>query len=406
MNSNQPLKRKVVVLENGLISSYTMREALMRELLHNNFEVYILTHTNQFQKEVEAMGLNVIHVGSGNTSIFKIGNYIRRVYSAMKSIKPDICLTFSVRPAVWGNFVARQLNIPVITNISGIGPLFTSNNIAYRFLRKVYPFALQKTKKVFFQNKEDQQVFINYKLANVEKTEWIPGSGVDYNKFKPVLVEKSESGFVFLFIGRLIKDKGILEFVEAAKLVKASNPEISFKVIGPLWHQNLKSNLLSESNLNEWIEQGIIEYLGEKRDVRPYIAEADCVVLPSYREGISNVLLESSSMEKPCIATNVTGCKEVIEDGKTGLLCSVKNSSDLAKKMRQMALMPESALSEMGKQARQKVIKEFDKQIVLDRYIKEIESLLVYSEEKTYSLTKLVKGNFNSRTSLTKSNAI
>ncbi len=379
-------KRKIVVMENGLISTYTVREGLMQELLNQDFEVYILTHTNQFKEEVENMGLKVIDVGSGNTSPLKIFTYIRKVYRCMKQIKPDICLTFSVRPAIWGNLVARALRIPVITNISGIGPLFSSKNIAYRFIRIIYPFALRKTRRVFFQNEEDRNIFISHKFVASHKTGRIAGSGVDSQKFFPIEPSANvDDSFSFLYIGRLIRDKGILEFVEAAKRVKARHPQVIFKVIGPLWKQNLKSNLLTEDIINQWISEGTIQYLGEKKDVRDDIANSDCVVLPSYREGISNVLLESSAMERPCIASDVTGCREIIDHEITGLLCNVKDAEDLANKMERMYYLNPFQREEMGKKAREKVIREFDKKIVIAQYIEEINSIMSALNARTSS---------------------
>ena len=159
-------------------------------------------------------------------------------------------------------------------------------------------------------------LFIKNKFVKKEIAERIPGSGVDYNKFSPCRKDEKKHipDFVFLFIGRLIKDKGIFEFVEAARIIKKKYPQVSFHVIGPFWHQNLKSNTISKSDLQGWIMEGIIEYEGEKKDIRKYIAKADCIVLPSYREGTSNILLEAASMEKPIVTTNTTGCKETVED--------------------------------------------------------------------------------------------
>lgn len=399
-------KRKIVVLENGLISTYTVRDGLMKDLLRQNFEVYVLTHTNQFKDDVEAKGIRVLNVGSGNTNVFKIFIYFCKLFWYMHRIKPEVCLTFSVRPAIWGNLAARILNIPVITNISGIGPLFTSKNIAYKFIRSVYSIALQNTKRVFFQNEEDQEIFISHKFVKREQTALIPGSGIDYIKFSPVYnIQKSHHSFTFLFIGRLIKDKGIFEFIEAAKKVKEKYSESSFKVIGPLWQQNLKSNLVSEHQVGEWVAQGLIEYLGEKKDVRQDIATANCVVLPSYREGISNVLLESSSMETPCIASNVTGCKEVIEDKSTGLLCKPRDSQDLAHKMFQLMEMSSFELSEMGRKARLKVIREFDKQIVLNRYSLEINKVVTSSKRISLNGSNVIKRDFVPATTIAQSQA-
>ncbi|MGH2566460.1 MAG: glycosyltransferase, partial [Ginsengibacter sp.] len=145
-----------------------------------------------------------------------------------------------------------------------------------------------------------------------------------------------------------------------------------FNVMGPFWTQNLKKNTITHTQLQNWIDEGVIDYLGEKKDVRKFIAEADCIVLPSYREGTSNTLLEAASMEKPAITTNTTGCKEIVSDNETGFLCRVKDELDLADKMEKVILLPQEERKEMGKKARQKIIKEFDKQIVIQAYLEAI----------------------------------
>jgi glycosyltransferase involved in cell wall biosynthesis len=370
-------KKKIAVIENGLFSTYTMREGLMQRLLKEGYDVTILTHTNSFVSQVEKTGLHVMNIGSGNLNPWKVLKYIFNLYSALKKIQPDVCLTFSIRPAIWGNFITRDLNIPTITNITGVGPLFTSKNLAYRIARSIYRHALQKTRKVFFQNFDDMNLFLQKKFVRKEIAERVPGSGVDYQKFSPITNAKTdEENFIFLFIGRLIKDKGIFEFVEAARVIRKKFPNIIFNVIGPFWHQNLKSNTITKSDLQSWIVEGIIDYQGEKKDIRKFIAEADCIVLPSYREGTSNILLEAASMEKPIITTNTTGCKETVEDEVTGFLCKVKDAEDLADKMEKMYLLSEEDRKTMGRKGRQKIIKEFDKQIVINAYLKAIHEIL------------------------------
>lgn len=385
MNTDQFQKKKIAVIENGLFSTYTMRDGLMKKLMEKGYDVTILTHTNSFVAQVEKTGLHVINIGSGILNPIKVFKYVFNLYRYLKKIKPDVCLTFSIRPAIFGNIITRLLNIPTITNITGVGPLFTSRNIAYRIARAFYRFALSKTRKVFFQNPDDLNLFLKNKFVSKEVAKSIPGSGVDYEKFSPVYnEEKEENQFIFLFIGRLIKDKGIFEFVEAARILREKYPEILFNVIGPFWYQNLKSNTLSKSELRNWMIEGIIDYEGEKKDIRKSIAKADCIVLPSYREGASNILLEAASMEKPIVTTNTTGCKEIVEDGITGFLCKVKNSNDLASKMEKMYLLSPEERSQMGKKGRQKMIREFDKNIVLNNYLNAINEIL---NEKNYSFS-------------------
>jgi len=356
--------KKIAVIENGLFSTYTMREGLMMHLLKEGCDVYILTHTNRFVPQVEKMGLKVINIGSGNLNPVKVSKYIYNLRKALKKIKPDVCLTFSIRPAIWGNLITRQLKIPTITNITGVGPLFISKNIVYRTARTLYRNALSKTKKVFFQNFDDMNLFIERKFVKSSIAERIPGSGIDFKKFSPIILKE--------FIGRLIKDKGIFEYIDAARIIRKKYPNAVFNVMGPFWTQNLKKNTITHTQLQHWIDEGVIDYLGEKKDVRKFIAEADCIVLPSYREGTSNTLLEAASMEKPTITTNATGCKEIVSDNVTGFLCNVRDEQDLADKMEKMILLPPEERKEMGKKARQKIIKEYDKQIVIQAYLRAI----------------------------------
>lgn len=368
--------KKIAVIENSLFSTYTMRDSLMKALMQKGYEITILTHTNSFVSHVEKTGLKVINIGSGNLNPLKVFKYNLNLFLALKKIKPDVCLTFSIRPAIFGNFITRYLGIPTITNITGVGPLFTSKNPAYRIARFIYRFALVKSKKVFFQNFDDLQLFVEKKFVRKEIAKRIPGSGVDYKKFSPISKKEKEPGnFIFLFIGRLIKDKGIFEFVEAARIIRKKYPDILFHVIGPFWHQNLKSNTISKSELRNWIIEGIIDYEGEKKDIRNFIGKADCIVLPSYREGTSNILLEAASMEKPIITTNTIGCKETVEDGITGFLCQVKNSQDLADKMEMMYLLSADQRNEMGRRGREKMIKEYDKEIVIKNYMDSIDEI-------------------------------
>lgn len=389
MSGSKSENIRVAVLENALLSSYTAREKLMKELVALNYEVYILTNAPENKEKVEAFGVKVINIGSANYNPLEVSGYIFKLAKNLREIKPDVCLTFSIRPAIWGNLTARFLNLRVITNITGTGPLFTSKSLAYRIIRKIYPFALRRTETVFFQNTEDRQEFVSRGFVRRSQTKLIPGSGIDYEKFSPIEITKEDqSGMTFLYIGRLLKDKGVPEFIEAARIIRKKYPNVTFRIVGPVWKQNMKSKMISEEQLNGWINEGLIEYAGEKTDVRDEIAHCDCLVLPSHREGMSNVLLEAASMEKPTIASNVPGCREIIEDGITGLLCKVKDSEDLAVKMEEMIGLTSEKRAEMGKKARRKVIREFDKQIVIDSYIHEIENLLVRAEPRTVRVIK------------------
>lgn len=367
----------IAIIENHIISTNTVRQKLTQVLMQNGYNVTVLsTGTEKELAIARGKGFNVIDVKTSNTNPLHVFSYMRNIKTALQQTNADVCLTFTMRPAIWGNIVTRALNIPTITNITGIGPLADSETIPYKVARSLYRFVLKKTAKVFFQNNDDRNVFLQKKFVKAERTEIIPGSGVDYEYFQPLPKKRNDEKFIFLFISRLIKDKGILEYVEAAKKLKEKNINAEFQVLGPYYSQNLKENIITEKQIVQWVEQGVVNYLGAAGDVRPFIAEADCIVLPSYREGMSNVLLEAGSMQKPCITTDTTGCKDIVIDGVTGYLCRVKDATDLDLKMNAMAKLGDEERKLMGSNAREIIKTKFAKQIVIDAYLKAIEAAI------------------------------
>lgn len=370
-------KKNIAIIENHIISTNTVRQKLTQVLMQSGYNVTILsTGTEKELALARSKGFNVIDVKTSNTNPLHVLMYIRNIRSALKSINADICLTFTMRPAIWGNMVTRLLKIPTITNITGIGPLADSETIPYKVARVLYRFVLKKTAKVFFQNNDDRDIFLQKKFISSGKTEIIPGSGVDVEYYQPLPKMRNDEKFVFLFISRLIKDKGILEYVEAAKKLRDQQINAEFQVLGPYYSQNLKENIITEKQIVQWVEQGVVNYVGAAADVRPFIANADCVVLPSYREGMSNVLLEAGSMQKPCITTDTTGCRDIVEDGVTGYLCRVKDAGDLYLKMNTMADLGVEERKLMGVNAREIIKTKFAKQIVIDAYLSAIDAEL------------------------------
>ncbi|MBL0145285.1 MAG: glycosyltransferase family 4 protein [Chitinophagaceae bacterium] len=368
----------IAIIENNIIATNTIREGLCRALKEKGFNIFVLTSgTNTDIELAKQKGFNVINIGSSTQNPLDILRYMLNIKKALKKIEADVCLTFTIRPAIWGNVVTRWLKkTPTITNITGIGPLFERNNIAYRAARTLYKFVLQKTAKLFFQNQDDMQIFLEKKFAKPQIAECIPGSGVDYTYYTPLPAKNKTEGFQFLFISRLVKDKGIVEYVKASAQIKEKYNHVQCNVIGPIWHQNLKDNTVTQNELNEWVNNGFINYLGEIKDVRQNIANADCIVLPSYREGTSNVLLEASSMAKPSITCNTTGCKEIVEDNVTGFLCNVRDVDSLAAKMNDMLKLSADQRNEKGQRARAKIIEEYDKQIVINAYLNAVNKII------------------------------
>jgi glycosyltransferase involved in cell wall biosynthesis len=229
----------------------------------------------------------------------------------------------------------------------------------------LYRISFRIPKKVFFQNPDDLKLFLDKKLVPAHTVDLLPGSGIDLQKFKPVTFTRNKQ-FTFLLISRLITDKGILEYIEAVKKLKSEGLQARFQILGTMDPEHKRG--ISKKIINEWIDSGTIEYLGTTEDVQHFIQQADCIVLPSYREGTPRTLLEAASSSKPIIATNVPGCNHVVENQVNGLLCNLKDADDLAEKMLTMAKFDDATLQQMGYNGRKKMEANFDEAIVINKY--------------------------------------
>lgn len=240
--------------------------------------------------------------------------------------------------------------------------------------RTLYKWVLRYPRKIFFQNRDDLQMLVTADYARESQAILVPGSGVDTQFYSP-RQRAAHRKFNFLFVGRLVKVKGIVELMIAAKNILKDFDKCEFTIAGPLWSQNTSKLTIHQSELDSWKQPGI-NFTGECEDVRELISQCDCFVLPSYREGLSNALLEAASMERAIVTTNVTGCREVVVDGLNGFLCEPKSASSLEMALRRMLMLNDSQRNEMGRQGRIKVKKEFEKSLVVNRYIEEIHAIV------------------------------
>ena len=373
----QESKKKIALIENHELGVYSIRHDLVVEL-SKNYEITVLTEVDDSFKNGDLEDVvKFIDVGRSVLNPLSAAQYNSKLHKALKEIRPAVCLTFTIRPAIYGNIVTRKLKIPTISTITGTGPLFESNSLSYRVARWLYKRVLKKTKFVFFPNYDDLDAFVERGYIKKEQAKRVPGSGVNYEKYQPQPFTRGDDGkFIFLYISRLVKDKGVMEFVEAASLLKENYPSAEFHIIGPLWGGNKRSLTVTADELSGWIEKKWIVYHDKQKEVRPFMANADCVVMPSYREGMSNVLLEAASMARPLIATNVTGCRDIVEDGVNGFLCRVRDGKDLAVKMEKMMNLSAAEREIMGNKGREKMIREFDKKIVVRTYIQAIDEVV------------------------------
>jgi glycosyltransferase involved in cell wall biosynthesis len=259
-----------------------------------------------------------------------------------------------------------MLRIPVINNVCGLGTVFLKKNLTSAIAVGLYRLSFRFANKVFFQNQEDQELFLNKKLVSKESSDLLQGSGIDLNRFKPAEFSRNKT-FTFLLISRLITDKGIFEYIKAINQLKARGVDFKFQLMGAA--DPLHKRGINPAIIKDWIQSGTVEYLGTSDDVRPYINAADCVVLPSYREGTPRTLLEAASSAKPIIATDVPGCHQVVEHGINGYLCKLKDADDLAAKMEAMGNLDDNTLKQFGTNGRDKMVTAYDERFVISKYV-------------------------------------
>jgi len=288
-----------------------------------------------------------------------------RIRRLLKRLRPAAYLGFTVKPNIFGALAASSLGIPVIANVSGLGTAFIRPGLLQRLVTGLYRIAFRSAATVFFENPDDQRLFLDRRIVRADQARLLPGAGIDLDRFAPTVLPSEPP--IFLMIARLLGDKGVREFVEAAHSLRPQLPEARFQLLGGVDEGNRTA--VSRMELQGWIDEGVIEYLGETSDVRPSIAGASAIVLPSYREGLPRSLLEGAAMGRPLIATDVPGCRELVDDGVNGFLCAVRDTGSLAQAMERFAGLPEGERAAMGAASRHKAEERFDEGIVVDAYL-------------------------------------
>lgn len=312
------------------------------------------------------VGVRTIEMNPGGVSPFDDSVMILRYLAALREIKPEAFLGFTAKPNIYGSIAASLLKIPAVNNVTGLGTSFIHGGPLGRIVPLLYRLSLRRSHQVFFHNAEDLDLFVSRRLVTPERARVIPGSGVNLEKFRAVALPGSGERVTFLFIGRLLWEKGVGEFVEAARTLKARFPEARFQSVGS---RDASRRGVPANQLDEWRVEAVVEFPGDTPDVRPFIEAADCIVLPSYREGMPRVLLEGAAMGRPLIAADVPGCRQVVEEGVTGFRCVVRSAESLAEAMQKFIELPHDRRSGMGKQARSLVEREFSEEKVEQAYI-------------------------------------
>lgn len=369
---------KIIICANTGWNLINFRIGLIRAMISKGYDVVVLAPYDKHADEIEKLGCRFtpLHIDNGGSNpiydIFLFSQFLKIFIRE----RPDIFLGYTVKPNIYGSIAARLFRINVINNITGLGSVFLKNGWMVHIVRMLYRIALKKSSKVFFQNNDDRQLFICDGLIKPELTDLLPGSGINLIRFKPVGLPSSDSKnskFRFLLVARMLRDKGVVEFIRAANLIKREWPHAEFCLLGFVDVKN--PTAISREEIDGWVSLGVIKYLGVSEDVRNEISSADCVVLPSYREGTPRSLLEAAAMARPIITTDAVGCREVVEDGINGYLCKVGSEEDLAKKMAKMLALSNEQRSVMGLMGRKKIEAQFSEQMVIDSYLAVIKQL-------------------------------
>ncbi len=380
--------KKILLVCNTSWGIVMFRKGVIRELINEGYKLTVLAPYDDHSSEIEKLGCSYIDLPIDNqgTNILNDIKLIVTLYKHYRDIKPDLIFHYTIKPNIYGTLAAHYAGVKSIAVITGLGYTFINSSFYTLIAKWLYRVALKRSKRVWFINHEDRKVFIKEHIVSRNLIDILPSEGVNTKKYAPKKREREDGKFIFVLIARLLWDKGVGEYVEAARRVSKSKKNVEFWLVGYVDAKNPQA--ISKDEVESWHSKGWINYLGSTDDVRDYINEADCVVLPSYREGISKILLEAASMMKPVIASNVPGCRDVVEHFSSGYLCRVKDTNDLVLKMNKVLSLSKSELHHMGIQGRLLVKNEFDEEIIIDRYIQAVKYYTSDCGNRLFSLKK------------------
>jgi glycosyltransferase involved in cell wall biosynthesis len=370
-------RRKVVISTNAAWNIANFRSGLVKGLISEGYSVVAAAPPDGHIERVKALGCQYVPIPmdtNGTSAVKDFGLFVRYV-NLLRREQPGLFLGYTVKPNIYGSLAAHVLRIPVVNTVEGLGTSLIGKSWITPLVMRLYRAAFSHSYRVVFQNQDDLMLFVQRRLVPSRRTMLVAGCGVDLTRFNENAFDHPPKGekVTFLLMARLMRDKGILEFVEAARLIRQRTANARFQLLGFLNVQN--PTAISRSKLETWVAEGVVEYLGEADDVRPFIAAADCVVLPSYREGAPRALLEAAAMSKPLITTDVPGCKEVVQHMVNGFLCNIRDSISVAQRMLDFIALSPDERHRFGVAGRAKMEREFDERTVVRQYLETFESI-------------------------------
>ncbi|MEN0004225.1 MAG: glycosyltransferase family 4 protein [Bacteroidota bacterium] len=371
INANQ--NYTIGIVSNSTWYTYNFRLGLIRTLMRLGFKVVVIAPKDHYSSKLIAEGIGFQHIALNvySTNPLKELDYIRKLAVLYKRHQLDFIFHYTAKPNVYGSIAAWWTRIPSIAITTGLGVLREEKDrVSKHVLRTFYRIAGWLSKEVWFLNQDDQDLFLKHRIVAAKKTALLPSEGVDISWYQPIEAQKSATqSFRFLLATRLVWSKGVKEFYEAAKYFKKYYPNVRFQLAGFIVPEHPDG--VSYDLVQRWQKEGIVEYLGEIEDIRPLIANADAVLLPSFfGEGVPRVLLEAASMARPIITTDYIGCKEVVQHGVNGFLCKARSIKDLINKLELFIDLPASERTRMGLAGRRMILERFDEDLIIQHYLK------------------------------------
>lgn len=372
MNSNS----KICIVANTAWSIYNFRQGVIKKLIASGYEVVVIAPIDDSIAKIEALGCSFVHLAMDPRGVNPISDLllIIRLFRIYRTLQPSIIFHYTIKPNIYGSIAAKLARLPALAITTGLGYTFLNNNLIAKMARGLYKFAFKFPKEVWFLNHDDMSVFHEMNLVNKSKTKLLHSEGIDTNYYTPMKTPDVDKHVRFLLIARMLWDKGVGEYVQAAEIVKQAYPDTIFQLLGACGVAN--PSMIEREQVDKWVGNGVVEYLGVTNDVRDYISRSDCVVLPSYREGVPRTLLEAASMGKPLIATDVPGCRDVVVDGKTGFVCKVKDPQSLANSCLSFLGLSAQDKRNMGLSGRQFMVETFDEKIIVEQYMDALKRLV------------------------------
>lgn len=362
----------ILILTNNQVGLYKFRKELLERLISEKYVVYVSVPEDVFTQDLTDLGVTLINNGFLNrrgTNPFQDIKLAKHYESIIKQIHPNVVLTYTIKPNVYGGYVCGKLGVPYIANVTGLGTSILNGGTMQKLALTMYRQGLKKADRVFFQNDENRQFMLDHKIVNRNVTDLLPGSGVNTTQHRYEPYPEDNYKIVFTTVGRIMRDKGINELLSAAEVIRTHHPETEFRLIGDFDEGY-------EERVNALSSKGVIKYLGFQKDVHRFMAESHAIIHASYHEGMSNILLEAASTGRPVIATDVHGCKETFDDGITGIAFKSRSVDSLVDAVERFLSMSHEQKELMGKAGRLKIEKEFDRKIVVDKYMNEIEKVI------------------------------